>query len=543
MLSRVSWRSRGAATPKRLSLLPDGPRRGRIKAMRWISRIMLAVVLLGAALGWAAATEPNALSSPATGRQAKAAIIPCTGTVDGALLASIERRSEMAMDDGADYLIYEISTYGGRVDAADSIAKYFIQTIGDRAHTVAYVTTEAVSAGALISVSCNDIIMRRSTTIGACAPISLGGTLEGVEREKMESYLRATFQRAAEANGYPELPLEAMVTVRIEVWRVRNLQTGQWEFVESVPDDPNTYDIDSAEQVVDDSKLLTWTDSQALKYGVARAVVANRSEALAFLEHRDNVTFSQPPVVLKQLWSERLVSWLNSPAVMGVLVMLALLGVYIEFTTPGLGLPGLVAVICFAIIIGSKYLTGLANWVEIVFLLAGVVLLLIELFVLPGFGIAGFLGIVFIFAGLFGMLLRNRPDQMPWPETPADWSLIRQGVSGMVIGLVGFVVLATIASRFLPKLRFMSGLILVPNAPGPDADKLSMTAPPDNAEVGVKIGDIGKVTSKLRPAGKARFGQAVVDVVATAEFLDVETDVEIIEIHGNRVVVRSIQNT
>jgi membrane-bound serine protease (ClpP class) len=137
------------------------------------------------------------------------------------------------------------------------------------------------------------------------------------------------------------------------------------------------------------------------------------------------------------------------------------------------------------------------------------------------------------------MLLRNTPDQMPWPQTPADWGLIREGMLGLVIGLVGFSVLSTLVSRFLPKLPFMSGLILVPNAPSLETARQSVTAPPE-ATAGVKVGDIGKVTSKLRPAGKARFGQAVVDVVATAEFVDVGTEVEVVEVHGNRVVVRGV---
>jgi membrane-bound serine protease (ClpP class) len=240
--------------------------------------------------GWAIAAEPNVSNaSPAGVPTAKAAVIPCKGLVDEALFESIKRRSQTAMAAGADYLIYEIGTYGGLVDAADSIAKYFIQIVGGRARTVAYVTTEAISAGALISVSCNDIIMRKSTTIGDCAPITLGGKLEGVEREKAESFVRAAFQRAAEANGYPELLLKAMVTMQTEVWRVKDLKTGQWELFEgeTLPADANKYDVEGAEEIVGPDELLTLTASQAQEYGVARAVVDNLDGALAFLEGRD----------------------------------------------------------------------------------------------------------------------------------------------------------------------------------------------------------------------------------------------------------------
>lgn len=514
-------------------------------AMRqFYSTIVVACVcaLMGGSTGRAAeATDPNTAARPA-----KAAVISCKGMIDEGLLDSLERRSETAIEAGADYLVYEIETYGGLVAAADSIAKYFIQNIDDRAHTVAYVATEAISAGAMISVSCNDIIMRESTTIGDCAPITMGGKLEGVEREKSESFVRAAFQRAAEANGYPELLLKAMVTMQVEVWRVRNLRTDEWEFFEpaELPKDANTYDVDGAQEIVGDDELLTLTASQALEYGITRAVVADLDGALAFLEKRDGVRFVEPPLVLETTWSEEMVRWLNSPAVMGVLVMLALLGVYIEFSTPGLGLPGLVAVICFATIVGSKYLTGLANWVEVVLLFTGIVLLLIEFLVLPGFGIAGILGTIFLLAGLFGMLIKNAPDQLPWPTTPEEWGPVRDGVLGLTYGVVGFAVLAWIVSHYLPKLRFMSGLILVP-APatgGEPATKISLSAPVDSLGRPPQVGDIGEVISPLRPAGKARFGDAVVDVVATAEFISRGEGVEIIEIHGNRVVVKRAEN-
>jgi len=493
-----------------------------------------------------AAAEPNepgaAVSQPA---DARVAVIPCKGMIDDALFHSIQRRTQIALDGGAGYLIYEISTYGGLVKAADDISKYLILDVGDRAHTVAYVATEAISAGAMISVACEDIIMRQNTTIGDAAPITMGGQLEGVEREKTESFVRAIFQRAAEANGYPELLLKAMVTMQIEVYRVRNLKTDKYEFFEGdeLPTDPNAYDIQGAEKIDGDDELLTLTAPQALEYGIARAVVNDLEGALEFLEVRYNVTFVDERMVLTPSWSERMVSWLNSPALMSILVMLGLLGIYMEFSTPGFGLPGIVGVTCFAILLGSKYLVGLANWVEIAVLVLGILLLLMELFVLPGFGIAGFLGIICIFAGLFGMLVRNAPDELPWPDTPADWESMTNGALGLAIGLGGFFVLAWLAARFLPRMRFASGLILAPSPAGASGagSQVSMTGPPDTVALGIQAGDVGTVVSRLRPAGKARFGDKLVDVIAEGEFLDADTKVEIMTIRGSRVIVRRIE--
>jgi len=484
-------------------------------------------------------SEPNSLPQTKT---VKAAFIICEGMIDDGLYKSIKRRTQQAVDEGSEYLFYQISTYGGLVESADSISKYFILDVGKKAHTVAYITTEAISAGALISVSCRDIIMLENTKIGDCAPIVLGGKLEGVEREKQESFIRTIFRSAAETNGYPEALLEAMVTSDMEVYRVKNLKTGKYEYfdVNSPPEDANSYDFENKYLVVAKGKILTLTASEALEYGIARAVVKDRQAALGFLSERDGVTFDKNVIVLETNWSEELVRWLNSPVVMGILVMLAFLGVYIELNTPGVGLPGLVAVVCFTIIIGSKYLIGMANWIEVALFVVGLLLLVIEVFILPGFGITGVLGIICILVGLFGMLVKNPPDRLPWPDSPYGWELFAQGMLGFLIGIAGFGVAAYFLARFLPKLEFLSGLILTPSAKRGAERLISSTTVPERSSESLKVGDRGVAITILRPAGKARFTDIYVDVVAEGDFIDKGSKVEIIEIFGNRVVVKKI---
>ena len=491
---------------------------------------------------------PAVTAEPNNSRQdlpsVKAAVIICKGLIDEGLFKSIQRRTKIALNENAEYLIYEISTYGGLVAAADEISKYFILDVSKKAHTVAYVTTEAISAGAMISVSCQDIIMLENTTIGCSAPILLGQKLEGAEREKTESFIRSTFDRAAKANNYPAALLQAMVSIHKKVYRVKNLQTGEYEFFEDeqMPKDPNQYALEAKELIVSEKELLTLTASDAFKYGVARALVKDRAGALEFLGKRDGVTFVEP-IVLRTNWSEEMVRKINHPAVTGVLFMIALLAVYIELNTPGLGLPGLVAVICFAIMIGSKYLVGLANWMEVALFITGIILLMVEIFVLPGFGIAGFLGIMCIFIGLFGMLIKNPPGRLPWPEGPENWDLFLGSVLGLLFGFLGFILSAWLLTKYLPKLQFLSGLTLAPTAAKQGTEmEVSMTAPPESEILSVNVGDLGEAASTLRPTGKAKFGDAIVDVVAEAEFLDKGTKIEIIEIRGNRVVVRVAEN-
>ena len=500
-------------------------------------------ILLFSAGGVCTATEEQA-GPPEPNETVEAAVIVCKGMIDDGLYKSIQRRTRLALDEGIEYLIYEIETYGGFLESGDSISKYFILEVGDKAHTVAYVSTEAISAGAMIAVSCRDIIMRENTTIGDCAPIVMGGKLEGVEREKAESFVRATFMRAAEANHYPKALLKAMVSIQTEVYRVKNIETDQYEFFETeeLPKDTNVYDLDNKELVVKDDELLTLTASKAAEYGIARAVVEDVNEALKFLAGRDGIRFSGPPLVLETNWSEDMVRWLNSPVVMGLLLMIGLLGLYVEFNTPGIGLAGLVAVICFTILIGSKYLVGLANWVEVALFVVGILLLLIELFLIPGFGVVGFTGIICILLGLFGMLIKNPPNRLPWPETDFDWLWFTYGVLAIFLGFTGFIISAVLLGKYLPKVGFLSGLILLPaTAKKGDEFEVSMTSPQKKAETAVKVGETGEAVSRLRPAGKARFGDAVVDVVAEGAFIDKGTKVKIIKIQGNRVVVKAAE--
>jgi membrane-bound serine protease (ClpP class) len=503
----------------------------------------VAIFLLSALLASALIGEPNEpLEEPPS---IEAAVIICKDMIDDGLYKSIQRRVQTALDEGVEYIIFDIDTFGGSLFAAYNISEYLLHEVNQKAHTVAYVSKKAISAGALISVACKDIIMKEKTRIGDCAPIALGGKLEGVEREKIETDTRAAFVTSAKANNYPEALLKAMVTQQIEVYRIINKSTGEGEYFEStrMPQDPNEYDLEKKELIVSKDELLTLTSSEAFDYGIARAVVKEQQGALDFLAERDGVIFSGQAKILRTNWSEEMVRKINHPAVMSILIMLALLGVYMELNTPGVGLPGLVAVICFTIIIGSKYLIGLANWAEVAIFIIGVILLMVEIFLIPGFGVTGISGIILMVGGLFGMLIRNGWDEVPWPQTELDWHLFSNSILGLVIGSIGFIVLACILTKYLPKFEFMSGLVLVPSAAKKgDEFEISMTASPESEISDVHVGDVGEVTFILRPSGKVRFGDAIVDCVAEADFLDKGSKVEIIEIHGNKVIVRSVKD-
>jgi membrane-bound serine protease (ClpP class) len=223
--------------------------------------------------------------------------------------------------------------------------------------------------------------------------------------------------------------------------------------------------------------------------------------------------------------------------VRGFLLIIVFLGAYVEFHTPGVGVAGLVALIALAIFIGAPFLTGLANVWEIVLIALGVGLLLLELFVIPGFGIAGIAGLFCIMAGLVATFIPEQPGTpIPnfFPAWPGTVEGLKQGlivlVSAMALSLVGMVML----SKYLPTMPFFREV--VPANPMP-----SEVAVEDPYRGAAHIGDVGKTESVLRPAGKARFGSLLVDVVTQGDLIDAGTMVEVVERRGNRVVVRPVK--
>ncbi|MEN8127067.1 MAG: NfeD family protein [Planctomycetota bacterium] len=491
-------------------------------------------------------TPAPAKSNSATDSPEKiAAIITCHDMIDDGLYQSIIRRSEEAVSRGADYLILDVQTYGGLVKSADDISKYLILELGDKIHTVAYVSTEAISAGSMISVSCKDIIMRKNTTIGCSAPIVMGSKEMGeTEREKSESFVRATFSRAAQANRYPEALLKAMVSQKIEVWQVENIKSGQMEYFEKefLPTDPNAFDIANKKLIVKEGELLTLTDQKAKKYGIARAVVEDIDGTLAFLAERDGISFSKDVIRLETMWSEELVRWLSSPMVVSILILGIMLGIYVEFNTPGLGLPAMLAVTCLVILVGSRYLIGMANWIEIALLAIGFLLLMVEIFVIPGFGVAGFAGIVCIVGGLLAMWVKNAPDEIPWPKGEAAWTIFTDGLAAMALGFLAFLGVAVVLARYMDRIPLLRSFVLKAAVTGKQTD-ISQTTVPKPKPLPLKIGQMGEVLSALRPAGKVRFDDDIVDAVSDGDYIETGRQVKVQQINGNHVVVSEIKNT
>jgi membrane-bound serine protease (ClpP class) len=497
--------------------------------------------------GWFAIPQPREDMPVLPAEVTRAYVIPIREEISVKTFDAFRRKARWCMEAKAQLVVIDMDTWGGQAIAGLDIAKCIKTDLND-VHTVCFVHTRGISAGALITVACDRIVMTPVGQLGDCAPILRTGTLEGVEREKMESELRAEFVESAERNGYPPALSESMVSITREVWLVRNKATRELRYVlrkdfagkvtvppgaTTAPSNPDA-EWEVLRVVVGNDELLTMTSAQAKEYGfvsdIVQAPMADPYADVAKLFHVQNGF-----TVLSDNWSEKLVHFLTSAPVMGFLLFVGLLCGYVEMHTPGFGVAGGIAIACFALLFGSNYLVGMATWWEIGLFFLGLALLAVEIFITPGFGVMGIAGIICCIVGLLGMIIPNAPDKLPIPTTALDWSIFSNGLMALIIGFLAAIVAAMFLGRYLPSIPLANRLLLAapeipPSAPAGDLSPITRIAP----------GAVGVVTGTCRPVGQVRFGDDLVDAVAEGEFIAPGAKVTVLKVEGNRVVVTPV---
>ncbi|MFH1110168.1 MAG: hypothetical protein V1790_13380 [Planctomycetota bacterium] len=527
-----------------------------------LTSVVVALSGVGTSLGLPG-PEPTAPAGNTT-----AAILPLRDEITDVTVESLKRRIDTARAQGAKIIILDMDTPGGLVTSSIAVAD-LIRSLTD-VKTVAWVNPNAHSGGALVAMACDEIVMARSSRIGD-SQVIMGGP-SGVTAVPKELQPKAytpvlhDFRTSARKNGYSQVLCEALVIPEREVWWLENVKTGEREFVfrdekikrlgEDKPSPPTSADnvdpapraepewrlaqkyhdpvldmeVPTLQPIVRDDQLLEMSPSEAIAFGFSKGIVTDEGDLRA--------RYGLGTLIrLKPLWSESLALWLTSLYVRGFLLVVIFLAAYVEFHQPGLSLAGLVALIALAVFVGAPYVTGLANVWEIVLILAGLLLIGLELFVFPGFGVAGISGVMMVLTGLIATFIPDEPGR-PFPQLFPALPTTLHGlklavatlVSSMVASLIGMVML----SRFLPRVPVFNKL--VPANPTP-----SQVAVEDPYRGMARVGDIGQAEGALRPAGKARFGSVLVDVVTEGEYLEANCMIQVIERRGNRVVVRAAQ--
>jgi membrane-bound serine protease (ClpP class) len=410
--------------------------------------------------------------------------VPVTGEIELGLAPYIQRAVKEAAEVGAAALILDIDTPGGRVDAAEIISDALTDS---EVPVYSLINRRAYSAGALIALSTSRIYMRPASVIGAATPVDGTGTKAP---EKIVSAMRSQMRALAESNGLEPEVAAAMVDEDIEI-----------------------------DGVVESGKLLTLTTEEAVEIGYAEAI-EDLDALLVELGHEGATV-----VTLELNWAEHLVRFFSSSVVSPFLLSLGFLGLLIEIRTPTFGLAGTMGLISLGLFFGSNMIVGLAGLEDVLIVGAGLVLLGIEAFVVPGFGIFGVAGIVAILAGLYMSLLGNIPTMPDF--TRAAWVL----TSSMLL-LIGS---AWALIRTLPSSSRLaeSGIFLLA--------KTASATGYESAEVRSDlVGKHGTAITDLRPAGTALVGNERIDVVSESEWISAGTPVKILSAEGYRHIVRSV---
>ncbi len=529
------------------------------------------------------ATQPSA--SSLTSQQAgQIYVLPIRGEITNVTHDSLKRRLGMTEGTNLQIVVIELDTPGGALKATLEICHELKALRDDGVRVVAWVNHEAYSAGTIIALAADEIVMARNATIGDCQPIQI--TQEGASaipddiKAKAVSPLLAELEDSARRNNYEYETLLALIDPAVSLYWLRNTETGErrlvdtkgrdrlfglerkesagggvsgllkilgtntekdtkdssgdvsdsrsrtaWKYVENDPS------LGRISQPVDGpDQLLTMRTDKAKAFGFCRATVSNDAELREYLK------VNWPVTRLESNWIESIIKWLASPLVRGILFLFMLLAIYTELNTPGVGIAGAVALICLILFLGAPYLTGYTVTWEIVAIVLGAILLLIEIFVIPGFGVAGVLGVILMAVGLLFSFAPSEPgfERELWPRIPTFGMIyvyLKHGLYALTGGLVGSLVGMYFIARYLPRVPVAGSLI----APNPDHEAVQLDDPYHGVAL---VGDTGTAETLLRPAGKARFGRMLVDVVSEGEYIESGAAVVVVERRGNRVVVR-----
>tara|TARA_B110000014_G_scaffold5188_1_gene3958 strand:- start:460 stop:1797 length:1338 start_codon:yes stop_codon:yes gene_type:complete len=410
--------------------------------------------------------------------------VPVTGEIELGLAPYIQRAVKEATETGAVALILDIDTPGGRVDAAEIISDALTDS---EVPVYSLINRRAYSAGALIALSTSRIYMRPASVIGAATPVDGTGTKAP---EKIVSAMRSQMRTLAEANGLEPEVAAAMVDEDIEI-----------------------------DGVVESGKLLTLTTEEAIEIGYAEAI--EDLDALLVQLGHEGATVVTPELN----WTERVVRFFSSSVVAPFLLSLGFLGLLVEIRTPTFGLAGTMGLISLCLFFGSNMIIGLAGLEDVLIVGAGLALLGIEAFVVPGFGIFGVAGVVAIVTGLYMSLLGNIPTMPDF--TRAAWVLASSTL--LLIGSAWALIRTLPSSSRLTE----SGIFLLA--------KTASAIGYESAEVRSDlVGKHGTAITDLRPAGTALVGDERIDVVSESEWISAGTPVKVLSAEGYRHIVRSI---
>ncbi len=454
----------------------------KLKAICWLlfNRLLLSGLVLLPALPVLAQINPDSVRD--------VFIMEIRATIDPRTNRSVELALEEATNLNTDLVIIDMDTYGGALNDADEIRTRVLEY---EKPVWVFINKDAASAGALISIACDSIYMAPGASIGA-ATVVTGNTGEAAP-DKYQSYMRSIMRSTAEAKGRDPKIAEAMV-------------------------DENLY----VEGVSDSGTVITFSTSEAIKYGFCEAQVNSVDDIL----ERSGI---ENAIVTRYQLSmvDQVVDFFINPLVSGVLILVILGGIYFELQTPGVGFPILASAVALTLYLTPYYLNGLAeNW-EILLFFIGVLLIALEIFVIPGFGIAGISGVICSVGSLILIMLNN--DNLDF--TFVDSDRLFQAVVATLAGLLGSIIV-----MFFGGVRLANSKVF---------ERIALTSTQERSEGYTSsfraesfVGKEGTAYTVLRPGGKVMINNDLYDAYTRGEYIDRDETIVVVSDEGTSLRVR-----
>ena len=410
-------------------------------------------------------------------------------TIDDNIAKPMQRKTEKAVKDAeamkADYLFLELNTFGGELDAADKIRTLLLNA---PMPTLVFVNNNAASAGALISIACDSIYMSPGASIGAASVVNQNGE---IMPDKYQSYMRSLMRSTAETNGRNPDIAQAMVDPDVEV--------------------PG---------VSEKGKVLTFTSEEAIKQGYCQGEASTREEVL------ESAGITPYEIVEQELtWIDKVINFLVNPAVSGLLIMCIIGGIYFELQSPGIGFPLAIAVLAALLYFAPHYLEGLAAHWEILLFIAGLILIMLEIFVIPGFGVAGISGIVLVLAAFILTMVFNIGFKFDF--NPSFDAATQIGKSTAI------VVLATWLGKKLITAETPFGTMALNTRM--DTDKGFVA---QDMSMQHYVGKTGTAATFMRPAGKIDIDGEIIEAVSDHGLIDKGEPIVVTKFENSQLIVK-----
>jgi membrane-bound serine protease (ClpP class) len=446
--------------------------------------------------------------SPASGKKL-VYVLELRQEIYPAALRTTQKAFEEAERLGAALMIIHMNTYGGLLDVADSIRT---RILNSKIPVYVFIDNNAASAGALISIAADRIYMRRGANIGAATVVSQSGEKMP---DKYQSYMRGLMRSTAESHGKDTIISGSDTLYR---WK-RNPQIAEGMVDEDV----------YIESIKDTGKILTFTTEEAVRNGYCEGIAENIPEVLTMAGETDYLLEKYQPSLI-----DRIIALLLNPFIHGILIMFIIGGIYFELQSPGIGFALGVAITAALLYFAPLYLEGLAdNW-EILLFIAGLILIGLEIFVIPGFGIAGISGILFVITGLTLAMVDNIVFEFDW----ASGAVAVLKASTIVVGSIA---LSFFLSIYLGKQLFTHSKTFGHLA-------LDTVQQVENGYVGVEesmkqlVGKKGTAHTILRPSGKVMIEEEIYDAMSLIAYIERGTAIRVVKFETGQLYVLPDEN-